>query len=437
VKDYLDREQLLKSVSDLGTKMSDVGGHRTVMFSDNKVYMTSQTGQTAFWMRPSSKLDNILLHAVRSRVVAVESKFPGSGEICGHVFSRAVREWIRREKAGWSPYSIKTTLEIALHQIENARPLKRRLRVEDVSQMLSRTPSDVSEPLTKLILAAPLGCLVAVKKSRTSSTSIKVSHGTRISAMHMRGSSSEVVNPKVVLIDGAIDTVGQIHRVLEDASQSGTHYLIGCRSATEEVERTVSLNCSRGTINVLIFFARLDDLTIGALDDVSACTGASIIGAQLGESVSTHFDRFRNISGRFWAEHGILRSDSPPHESLQRHLQSLREDSERSDQSVQDFLMSRILGLSSHRLEVYLGESESRRDPIAMEVIDTDVRTLAASFSRGVSTDIADVQCDSWVSSTWDGAILRPMCAGSIEAGIVSGIRCAIDLCSAGCAVIS
>ena len=401
-----------------------------------KVSVTASTGQTAFWMRPDSELDRILLHAIRSRIIASEARFPGSGEVCTSVLVRASSAWIRREKSGFSQYEIRDQFERSSQSALGATPIRRRLRVEDLALMLSRVPESQRSHLINLVSHAPLGCLVSVKRSRLAHTTITETQGCRIAV----GSSSPpsqrpVCSPRVVLFDGAIDSVGQIHRVLSDAAERGTHYLIGCRSASSEVEQTIRVNCARGTVNVLIFFARLDDLSIGALDDVAAYVGAEVVGSQMGESISTRFDRLTGAVGKFWLDGSHLRSDSAPHASVQDHISRLRFDASQGDQSVQEFLMGRVLGASSYRAELHIGEEDARRDPVIVESVDSDVRSLAASFTRGVSETIPHIDAPVWLSEAWDTLDLIPRSAGSIESGIASGLGACLDLFGAGCAI--
>lgn len=389
-------------------------------------------------MRPSSELDRMLLHAIRSRIVSSESQFPGSGEICTAVLSRSAAIWSQKEKSGISQYEMRDAFEKAAQSALISRPNRRRLREEDLCLMLSRAPSSQRSCLIAAVSNAPLGCLISVKRSRLSDSSVTTTQGCRISVgTNSLASAGSVLDPRVVLIDGAIDSVGQIHRVLTDSAENGTQYLIGCRSMSHEVEQTIRVNCARGTVRALVFFARLDDLTIGAIDDVAAYVGSEVIGAYSGESISSRFERLSHAKGRFWIDGGCLRSDSAPHTSVQAHISKLRSDAAQGDQSVQEFLMKRILGVSSHRVELYIGESDIKANPVIVEAVDSDVRSLAASFTRGVSDVVSCIDAPGWLSETWQNIVERPLCAGSLEAGISAGLGACIDLFGSGCAITS
>jgi hypothetical protein len=127
-----------------------------------------------------------------------------------------------------------------------------------------------------------------------------------------------------------------------------------------------------------------------------------------------------------------------PSPDLDAHIERLRADASSGDQSVRDFLTSRIIGLSSSRIEVFLGETDARSHPAAMESVDSDVRSLASSLVKGLSVEEdppsrISSRIRSILTKT---AAARPMCAGSLEAGWASGLRAAVELCTVGCAVI-
>jgi hypothetical protein len=380
------------------------------------------------------------MHILRSHVIASEGRHPGSGETCLQVGIKSLLLWRRWERAGISPPKIEEDFEAAVDQIASANVRRRRLCVEDLDVMLSRIPRSTRESVKEMIVDAPLGTTFSVKKGTGRETSITARSGctVRVNIDDRSVGSRSVEDPRIVLIDGTIDTVGQIHRILTDSSESGRSYIIGCRSVSDDVANTLNVNFLRGTIKVLTFTSRIDDLTVGALDDVAAYTGSSVISAQSGESISTYFDRLRTARGKFWVDGSSLRTTSQPSDSLVAHLDRLRRDAESGGQSVSDFLLPRILGMSSSRVEIIVGVADLSRSRTMLEIMDTDFRSLAASFTRGVSDSLAmpDSVHDQ-IREIIRGAVPDgPRSAGSAAAGVIAGLRFARNLNSIGHAVV-
>ena len=56
----------------------------------------------------------------------------------------------------------------------------------------------------------------------------------------------EMKNYKVVIIDGFIETVGEIHHLLHDAAKSKTPHVIFCFGMSEEVKHTIMVQTNLG-----------------------------------------------------------------------------------------------------------------------------------------------------------------------------------------------
>ena len=438
---YHDRKELLSCASSLTQEVALAHSTSTIKMKETSgVLATEQSGQVSFWMRPKSSLESAILHALKSRILSAEMHFPGSGEICALVCFKMIQDWIKREHSGENEFSIRNDVDVAIADIEKRRLPKRRLQIEDLPEMLRRVPVSIRGNLIEIIASSTLGSVISVKRTRNLESSVRVSTGCRVHVSNIPSltCSSDVINPRIAIVDGTIDSVGQIHRILDDSCNNGTHYIIGCRGVSEDVVRTISVNCERGTVRILLFLSRLDDLTVGALDDLAACTGAWIINAQGCESLTTGFDRLVTANGRFWSEDGSIRMQGEPPLTLTRHIEQLRSDAESGDQTVKDFLTTRILGMSSRRIEVFLGESDMRSHPVSLESIDSDIRSLVASLTKGVSSSAAPSagMSDRLRKILAEVTPKNTVCAGSLEAGWQSGLLAAKEICSIGFAVI-
>ena len=415
-------------------------GSRTALLVGDKVVSTDQSGQAAFWLRANSLLDRGILHLLRSHVSACESIYPGSGETCISVAAGCLSLWKRRERAGERPEDISQRFLSSIDALSSTSSRKRRLRVDDLDEMLDRVPLEIRGKLRAFLESAPLGTTVSVKKGNGYVSSVDRKNGASIrvgpDSRHMGVES--VVDPTIVLFDGVIDSVAQIHRLLSDSSETGRSYVLGGRGFAPEVVNTLRVNVQRGTISVLAFSSRIDDLTVGSLDDFAAYTGSWVINSQSGESISSAFDRLTSAKGKFWIESDHLRTASIPCESVQKHLATLRRDASTGDQSISDFLVPRILGLSASRIEVMLGASDIMSSPTLLEAIDSDMRSTVSSFTRGVSRGIDIPLClDPQIAEVIrDADSKRLRSAGSALAGVISGIRFARDINSIGHAVV-
>ena len=56
---------------------------------------------------------------------------------------------------------------------------------------------------------------------------------------------------KVLIIDGMIESIGEIHHVLEKAASEKNPIVMFVRSMADDVRSTLSLNVKRGTIDLI------------------------------------------------------------------------------------------------------------------------------------------------------------------------------------------
>jgi hypothetical protein len=390
-------------------------------------------------MRPKNELERVILHLLKSHIAVSESLYPGSGETAIRVCLDAASYWMSQEGMGRSPADLLDAVNRAIEAASSERLSSRRLTLEEAESMVSPIPNPARNELVGMLPSLPLGTSISVRKGRGSRTVIETRKGCSIrvdpSSPHL---TNKLIDPKIVLVDGVIDSVSQLHRVLNDSADSGQCYLICCRQTSPDVEETVRVNLARGTIRVALLRCRLDDRTVGSIDDIAAYSGASVITAASGESVSSAFERLSSFKGEAWLEGDQLRLSGDPSELLSRHVSSLRRDASVNNQEVADFFGAWLLGLASHKVEIIVGEEDARISPRLFERIDVEMRSLMSCFSRGVSSkrspDFASLgEMGGVIQGSAQWGLPVP---GADTSGIISGLRFARDLCTIGFAIL-
>lgn len=437
--DCLDKRAISRAVRRLADAIEPSLSAGTIMDSGGTLVSTDLGGQASFWLKPKSEIDRIILHFLRSHIANSERAYPGSGDTAVRVCIAASRHWLSQEEMGRSPADLHAAVDLAIDQASKARITARRLTIEDAMRMVEVVPNPARDQLVSLFPSLPLGTSISVRRGRGDRTTVETRSGCAIKvdpvSSHL---TKKIRDPRIVLFDGTIDRVSQLHRVLTDSAERGQSYLICCRQTSQEVEETIRVNLARGTVSVILARSRLDDKTVGAIDDIAAYTGASVITAQSGESISTVFDRLTGTRGEIWLEGDSVRLGFDASDSLAPHVDRLRRDAATNNQDVADFLGSRIMGLSSSKLEVLVGEGDVRSSPRLFERIDVEMRSLMACFSRGISPAVSP-DFDSMGemgdvvrgSSVWGLPV-----PGADASAIISGLRFARDLCTIGFAVL-
>lgn len=96
----------------------------------------------------------------------------------------------------------------------------------------------------------------------------------------------KVNSPKILLLDGVIETVGEINRLLEYMHEKKQPCVIIARGFSNEVLGTLSVNKSRETLDVIPVLAPFDLEGINALADLGVVCQSSVVSSLKGDAIS-------------------------------------------------------------------------------------------------------------------------------------------------------
>lgn len=94
-------------------------------------------------------------------------------------------------------------------------------------------------------------------------------------------------SPKVLLIDGIIETVGEINRVLEYCHEEKSACVIFARGFSQEVLGTLAVNKARDTLNVVPVMVPFDLEGINSLVDLAKICNCDIVSSLKGDAISS------------------------------------------------------------------------------------------------------------------------------------------------------
>lgn len=412
---------------------------RSLIVTADMIRSSDMGGQSAFWWTPSGSLDHAVLHSLRSHVVAAETRFPGAGEVAIRAAVASASRWRMLKRAGAHHGDLASEMLTARDTACRMSQGRRRLKFEEADNIVKDSlPPSLKCRALEVIAGSSIGTSIVVRRSSGLTSALLRDEGARIRISSPPGVSSHpaVRDPRVVLVDGTIEGVSQLHSVLTDAAENGNHYLVICRDSARDVDQTISVNNARGTISVLLLHARLDDLSVASLEDVSAYTGADILVPHSAETLSSFAAKAPTISGSASVVGGSLMIKGSPSPKLSRHTEKLRTDAASGDQSVSDFISARLSGLAADRVEAHIGRADIDRDPVAFERADTGLRVLARCLASGASIPATvPKEVRSVVGDEAAAAAESQLVPGAGASGIVSGINFSLDLCTLGFAV--
>jgi hypothetical protein len=219
---------------------------------------------------------------------------------------------------------------------------------------------------------------IVLKKGNFKKDTIEIKSGARI-PIGMDHVFEKMINyknlsltdVKVIVIDGAPSTVGELNSMFQKASEEKWKVLLLAKSFAEEVSSTLAVNWTRNSLSIVPIRYGLELESINAVPDICALSGAMPISPMLGDTISS------SILKR--DKHGYIKNVTIDENYLKiepekypfQHVKNLIEEMNSSDDTEKQRIYSnRISDLSSEVLEINVNSD----NPLIFEKLDHAIK---------------------------------------------------------------
>lgn len=220
--------------------------------------------------------------------------------------------------------------------------------------------------------------------------------------------NSNYLNPKIVCIDGYIESISEIHHLLEDASRLKENMFLFVRGISEEVIHTLKVNYDRGTLVVLPFIVKYDLDGVNLLNDIAVVAGCELISSLKGQLISSiKLSMCPRVDYVNVSDIGVLIEKKETRNEVDKHIYFLQQKILEESMS-KDFLSKRIKNLGSNRVTISLRSDKNTTKKTFM--IDRALRATKIANTHGVididnklyplaAFNIAKIYCDLFLNS--------------------------------------
>jgi hypothetical protein len=97
----------------------------------------------------------------------------------------------------------------------------------------------------------------------------------------------DIKNYRFIIINGIVESIGEIHHLLYNANNTKEPYVIFCFGMSEEVKQTILKNNSMGRFRVFpVCLSVNDESSLNILSDIAAIHDSSVVTSDLGQTIS-------------------------------------------------------------------------------------------------------------------------------------------------------
>jgi hypothetical protein len=333
-------------------------------------------------MRRGSGNDSLIMPIIESSAIQAEKQAAGAGELFLKILSNALREDISRKAAGLPEDN---EWEKILEKIPSSSVPARK---SDISRIFSAGSSSFQDIVKSTFSTVRSGDKILVKKSSAIDTKITRETGYNFSDLEVdqrffqKGTWIRK-NARVVIIDGIIENVSEIHHFLEDLSRSKSPGVIFCLDCLPDITETLIKNYMMGNLDVVIVKVPVTEFHVNTLVDLGTIFETEPIASAMGETISSGLKRQNNTAQRMIIARGQITIERPESRTrVESHLRELR-DRIYKNFNLFPILEPRIRSLASSTTKIDVGINDQKIDPNIVESLDRTFRSLPRVFKSG------------------------------------------------------
>ena len=163
---------------------------------------------------------------------------------------------------------------------------------------------------------------------------------------------------KFILIDGFIESVGEIHHLMFQAAESKIPHVIFCFGLSPEVKHVILENNKKGITEVFPVDMNFDENTINILSDLGTIFNSEVISANKGQTISQEVRKTLKTGRQItFYKHGLAIKPLIDEECLSSHRRYLKKRIAESDNETnRELLLNRLKSMSTKILKIYIPE---------------------------------------------------------------------------------
>jgi len=356
------KKEILESFKEVCNDLRNFSNTEKVLFLEKDQVLIKTSFQGIFNLKYSNQLKLAIHRLIVEHCILSEKISPGGFDLTLH--------------------------KIVSSDLNNLDKASNKATLNDLKNIIvSQTKDDdfLNKMLFDAVLLAGFGGRISVEKSSNNFASIEVIDGFTFKVKTFEEKPIKIANPKIIVIDGFVESVSEINLLLEGASVTKHPVVLITRGLHEEVLNTIKVNKIRGVIEVYPIVVEFNLEGINKLNDISIACSTSLFSSNLGQLISNiSIDDAKKIDEISIYVNSICIKNQASKSDVNSHIKFLLSKREES-KNVEEIYEDRIRSLSSNNVLIRLPDTNDF--VVKRQSIDYCLRSIKSMIEFGVLND--------------------------------------------------
>jgi hypothetical protein len=368
-------------------------------------------------LRPRAQPERALYDIIMNHAIRAENIAPGGMELCLKVLVKSELNPI--DKIEFS------------NLVSFLSDKSKHMTSQEVDLYLSLFFDDKKDYhlISELLKYSGLGSKIRIETTNSQITSVEMIEGYHFNVttkLHVK-KSWQFKDVRCVCIDGIIEEVTEIHRLLSKYSKSDSNIqappiALFCRGYSNDVLNTISHNFNRNTLNLIPFEVPFDFEGLNTLADIAIISGSEVISSEKGQLISSlDLENIPLVESIHFAPltANIVLVNSKTKLAVNTQYKKLLELTKKSEQFKVDLYEKRLKSLSANYIVIRMPDTSQLEIKTAQ--FDATLRSISLLTKFGL---ISFEELDMTPEQKYR---LAPFGKFAISACVLAAIRHAYD----------
>jgi len=189
---------------------------------------------------------------------------------------------------------------------------------------------------------------------------------------------------KIICVDGFVESVSEIHHLLEKISETKESVVFFARGFSNEVVHTLKVNFDRKTVIFIPVTVPYDLEGANILNDIAVISGSDVISSLKGQLInSANIDDYQRVDSVVFSGKDIVIINKNSSSRVDKHIRFLQNKIENSENDASsDILSKRIKRLGSIQANIFVSKSENSKSKLLS--LDRCIRAIKSATTYGV-----------------------------------------------------